>query len=53
MDKLQVVKLATDMIQGRVSANFADASKNSDALIDALIEANGGSATGHCGGRVP
>ena len=44
MDKLQVIKLATDMIQGRVSANFADASKNSDALIDALIEANGGSA---------
>ena len=44
MDKLQVVKLATDMIANRVSANFADASKNSDALIDALVEANGGSS---------
>lgn len=43
MENLQVVKLATDMIANRVSANFADASKNSDALIDALIEANGGS----------
>ena len=44
MEKLQVVKLATDMIANRVPANFADTSKNSDALIDALIEANGGSS---------
>lgn len=44
MDKLQVVKLATDIITNKVSANFADARKNSDALIDALIEANGGSS---------
>lgn len=43
MEKLQIVKLATDMIHNRVSGNFADASKNSEALIDALIEANGGS----------
>lgn len=44
MEKLQVIKLATDMITNRVSANFADTSKNSDALIDALVEANGGSS---------
>lgn len=44
MEKLKVIKLATDMIANRVSANFADASKNSDALIDALIESNGGSS---------
>ncbi len=44
MDKLQVIKLATDMITNKVSANFADASKNSEALVDALIEANGGSS---------
>lgn len=43
MDKLNVIKLASDMIQNKVSANFSDASKNSDALRDALIEANGGS----------
>lgn len=44
MEKSQVVKLATDMITNKVSANFADASKNSEALIDELIEANGGSS---------
>ena len=44
MDRLQIVKLATDMIQNKVSGNFADASKNSEALIEALIEANGGSS---------
>ena len=41
-DKLQVIKLATDMIHGRVSTEFADAAKNSDALIEQLIELNGG-----------
>jgi hypothetical protein len=43
MDKLNVIKLATDMIQNKVGSNFADASKNSEALRDAFIEANGGS----------
>lgn len=43
MDKMNVVKLAKDMIQNRVDSNFSDSKKNSDALIDALIEANGGS----------
>lgn len=43
MDKVNVVKLAKDMIQNRVDSNFSDSKKNSDALIDALIEANGGS----------
>lgn len=41
-DKLQVIKLATDMIHGRVSTEFADAAKNSEALIEQLIELNGG-----------
>ena len=45
MDKVNVIKLASDMIQNKVSANFADASKNSEALRDALIEANGGSTS--------
>lgn len=45
MDRLQVIKLATDMIQGKVSANFSDVSKNSEALRQALIEANGGKTT--------
>jgi len=43
MDKLQVIKLAKDMIQKRVPSNFADASKNSEALREAFIEANNGS----------
>lgn len=43
MDKLNVIKLAKDMIQNKVDSNFADASKNSDALREALVEANGGS----------
>lgn len=43
-DKLQVIKLATDMIHGRVSTEFSDAKKNSDALIEQLIELNGGKA---------
>lgn len=41
-DKLQVIKLATDMIHGRVSTDFSDASKNSAALVEQLIELNGG-----------
>lgn len=45
MEKLQVIKLAKDMIQNKVSANFADVSKNSEALREALIEANGGNTT--------
>lgn len=45
MDKLNVIKLASDMIQNKVSANFNDASKNSEALRRAFIEANGGSTT--------
>lgn len=45
MDKLQVIKLASDMIQNKVSANFSDSSKNSEALRKALIEANGGKTT--------
>lgn len=45
MDKVNVIKLASDMIQNKVSANFADASKNSEALREALIEANGGSTS--------
>ena len=45
MDKLNVIKLATDIIQKKVSPNFADASKNAEALREALIEANGGSTT--------
>lgn len=43
MDKLNVIKLATDIIQNKVDTNFADASKNAEALREALIEANGGS----------
>lgn len=42
-DKLQVLKLATDMIKGTVDSNFADASKNSEALVEQLIDLNGGS----------
>lgn len=45
MDKLNVIKLATDMIQNKVSGNFSDVTKNSAALRDALIEANGGKTT--------
>ncbi|MDF2884227.1 MAG: hypothetical protein K0R54_4794 [Clostridiaceae bacterium] len=45
MDKSSVIKLATDIIQKKVSPNFADASKNAEALREALIEANGGSTT--------
>lgn len=44
-DKLQVIKLAKDMIEGKVSSTFADASKNSEALREQLIAANGGSTT--------
>ena len=43
MDKTLVIKLASDMIQNKVSSNFSDAKKNSEALVEALIEANGGS----------
>lgn len=43
MDKTMVVKLASDMIQNKVSANFSDTKRNSEALVEALIEANGGS----------
>lgn len=43
-DVLNVIKLATDMIHGKVSTEFADVAKNSDALIDELIELNGGTA---------
>lgn len=43
MEKLHVIKLANDMIQNKVNSNFADANKNSEALREALIEANGGS----------
>lgn len=42
-DKLKVLKLATDMIENKVSGNFSDGAKNSEALIDQLIELNGGS----------
>lgn len=42
-DKLKVLKLATDMIKGKVDSNFSDASKNSEALVEQLIELNGGS----------
>lgn len=42
-DKLKVLKLATDMIKGTVDCNFSDASKNSEALVEQLIELNGGS----------
>jgi len=45
MDKIQVIKLATDIIEGKVPSNFSDASKNSEALRQALIEANGGKTT--------
>lgn len=45
MDKINVIKLASDMIQNKVSANFSDVSKNSEALREALIEANGGKTT--------
>jgi hypothetical protein len=45
MEKLHVIKLATDIIQNRVSANFSDVAKNSEALREALIEANGGKTT--------
>jgi len=41
-DRVKVIKLATDMIYGRVASNFADASKNSEALVAQLIELNGG-----------
>jgi len=43
MDRMNVVKLASDMIKNKVDSTFSDCKKNSDALIDALIEANGGS----------
>ena len=43
MEKLQIIKLATDMIQNRVPANFSDSVKNSEVLRQAFIEANGGS----------
>lgn len=43
MEKLHVIKLANDMIQNKVNSNFADVNKNSEALREALIEANGGS----------
>ena len=42
-DKLKVLKLATDMIKGKVDSNFSDASKNSEALVEQLIELNGDS----------
>jgi hypothetical protein len=45
MDKTYVIKLATDIIQKKVNPNFADASKNLEALREALIEANGGNTT--------
>ena len=45
MDKINVIKLASDMIQNKVSANFSDVSKNSEALRETLIEANGGKTT--------
>lgn len=41
-DRLTVLKLATDMIKGRIDSNFSDASKNSEALVEQLIELNGG-----------
>ena len=43
-DVLNVIKLATDMIHGKVSTEFADVAKNSDALIDEWIELNGGTS---------
>ena len=45
MEKTNVIKLASDIITNKVPSNFADASKNADALRDMLIEANGGSTT--------
>jgi len=42
-NKLEVIKLATDMIKGNVNSNFADTTKNSNALIEQLIELNGNS----------
>lgn len=45
MEKSNVIKLAKDIIQNRVSSNYSDNSKNVAALRDALIEANGGSTT--------
>lgn len=45
MEKMNVIKLASDIIQKKVPSDFADASKNVAALREALIEANGGSTT--------
>lgn len=45
MEKTNVIKLASDIIQKKVDTKFADASKNLEALREALIEANGGSTT--------
>jgi hypothetical protein len=45
MEKNNVIKLASDIILKKVDSKFADASKNVEALRDALIEANGGSTT--------
>ena len=45
MEKTNVIKLASDIIMKKVDSNFADASKNAEALRDMLIEANGGSTT--------
>lgn len=42
-DRLNVIKLAQDMITKRVSAEYSDSRKNSDALVEKLIELNGGS----------
>jgi hypothetical protein len=42
MEKTNVIKLAKDIIMNKVPSNFADASKNVEALREALIEANGG-----------
>lgn len=43
MDKLHIIKLASDMIRGQVAGNYS-ASQTSEALRHALIEANGGTS---------
>lgn len=45
MDREEIIALATAMTTNRVSSDYADASKNSDALREKLIEANGGKST--------
>ena len=43
-NNIEIIQLAKDMITGRCPAQFDDSKKNSDALRDMFIKANGGSA---------